>query len=112
MPSPPHDFDRRFLRALRLSFLASRGGAMRARIIFLLITKPLNTQEIANALKIDYKTALYHLEKMQKEGWLLRSGEGYGSTFKITFTPDQLGAFHALAREMGESLKPKAEGVE
>jgi hypothetical protein len=51
-------------------------------------------------------------KKMQKEGWLLRSGEGYGSTFKITFTPDQLGAFHALAREMGESLKPKAEGVE
>lgn len=105
-------YDRRFLRALRLSFLASRGGAMRARIVFLLIAKPLNVQEVANALHIDYKTALYHLEKMQKEGWLLRNGNGYGSTHKVTFTPDQLAAFHALAREMGEPLKQNAEGVE
>lgn len=104
--------DRYFLRSLRLSIIGSRGGLMRARILRQLITKPINTQMLADALQIDYKTALYHVEKMQKEGWLLKQGNDYGATYKITFTPEQLAAFDKLVQELGESLKPSVKGVD
>lgn len=85
---------------------------MRARIVFLLLETPMHVQAIANALQIDYKTALYHIERMQKEGWILRDGTGYGVTYKTTFTPEQRAAFHALAGEMGQSLKSMGKGDE
>ena len=84
---------------------------MRARILQQLIAKPMHTQALANALGIDYKTALYHAEKMQKEGWILKEGKDYGATYKVTFNHEQLAAFHSLQREMGQSLKPNAEEV-
>ncbi len=82
---------------------------MRARILQKLVISPSNTQMLANELKIDYKTALYHVEKMQKEGWLLKNGNDYGATFKVTFTPEQLVEFEKLVRELGESLKSNAK---
>lgn len=96
--------DKFFLRALRLSLVASRGGVMRARILHALDAHHLNPLALAKMLSIDYKTAIYHLEKLQKQNLVLKKGEGYGAVYATTFTPEQRVAFHKIMEEMGESL--------
>ncbi len=101
MPFPP---DRVFFRSLRLSLLASRGGPMRARILVILSKTPLNPLALAKALSIDYKTALFHLEKLQKQQLVVKKGDGYGAVYASTFTPEQQPIFEKMVEEMGESL--------
>ncbi len=96
--------DRVFFRALRYALMASRGGIMRARILKALLEKPLNPLMVAKILDIDYKTALYHLEKMQKQNLVVKKGNEYGAVYAATFTPDQRAAFEHLLGEMGKSL--------
>lgn len=96
--------DRIFLRALRYSLVATRGGIMRARILKLLLVKPLNPLALAKELAIDYKTATHHLDKLQGQNLVLKKGDGYGSVYVPTFTPAQRAAFEEIIRELGEGL--------
>ncbi|MDP2666648.1 MAG: winged helix-turn-helix domain-containing protein [Candidatus Diapherotrites archaeon] len=100
----PHGEDRVFMRALRLALLASRGGGMRGRILVTLAKQPLNPLALAKQLGVDYKTSLYHLEKLQKQNLVLKKGDGYGAVYVVTFTPDQEAIFRGMVSDMGESL--------
>lgn len=93
-----------FLRALRFSLVASRGGPMRARILKALCTHPMNPLALAKELGIDYKTATHHLERLQKQNLVVKRGDAYGAQYHVTFTPPQKEAFMKIVEELGEGL--------
>jgi DNA-binding transcriptional ArsR family regulator len=62
----------------------SRGGRNRLRIIRRLHDTPMNTNQLANALDLDYKTVQHHLELLRENGVLTTMGEGYGTTYFLT----------------------------
>ncbi len=101
--------ERIFTRALAFALSGSRGGPMRGRILVILCERPLNPLALAKTLSIDYKTALYHIEKLQKQNLLVKKGEGYGATYTPTFTPEQRVAFCEMAKKWEKPFNEKGE---
>ena len=51
------------------------------RIICAITENPLNTQELARRLDLDYKTIKHSIDVLEKNGLITRHGEGYGDVF-------------------------------
>ena len=62
----------------------TRGGANRARIISMLHERPANANQIAETLKLDYKTVRHHLDMLVKNRILVTQGEGYGMVYFLS----------------------------
>ena len=69
-------------------FVGSRGGETRVRIVSLILRKPLNANQIASSLKLDYKTVQHHL-KILTENRIL-----------ATIDKAQYGAIYFLSKEI------------
>jgi len=65
----------------------SRGGRNRLRIIWSLAETPMNTNQLANELDLDYKTTQHHLELLRENNVLTTMGDDYG---KMYFLTDQM----------------------
>lgn len=65
-------------------FVGSRGGANRLRIISAIIEKPLNTNQLAKHLGLDYKLIQHHIRVLSKNNIITKVGEEYGSTYFIS----------------------------
>ena len=60
----------------------TRGGHMRGLIISALIKKPMNAHQISKSVKIDYKTAEYHLKILVENNVLSVIKKGsYGAVY-------------------------------
>ena len=77
-------FDRQARKVFDLVVGGTRGGPMRMSILSQISRKPRNTNEVARALGIDYKTAEYHLRVMKEHGIVSESGGRYGSKFSVS----------------------------
>jgi len=64
----------------------TRGGSTRAEIIKTLHETPQNANQLATNLKVDYKTARYHLEVLEKNHIVTSVGDKYGATYFLTQT--------------------------
>jgi len=62
----------------------TRGGATRAEIIKSIHETPQNANQIATALKVDYKTVRYHLEVLEKNRIVTSVGDKYGATYFLS----------------------------
>jgi DNA-binding transcriptional ArsR family regulator len=62
----------------------NRGGANRARIILTIKNQPLNANQLAQRLGMDYKTVRHHLSVLLKNRLILEVGEGYGSLYFLS----------------------------
>jgi len=62
----------------------TRGGPSRLAIVVLLSKGPRNTNELAKLLKIDYKTAEYHLRVLAQNCIVSQKKGGYASKFQLT----------------------------
>lgn len=62
----------------------TRGGPLRIRILALIRRRPYNTNQIAEQLDIDYKTAQHHLEVLQENKVVAKTGDTYGAVFHPT----------------------------
>lgn len=62
----------------------NRGGPNRARIILSIKERPLNANQLANELQMDYKTVRHHLNVLKKNRLILEVGEGYGSMYFLS----------------------------
>ena len=63
----------------------TRGGETRGRIIELLQKKPSNANEIAELLKLDYKTIRHHLEILEKNNLITAINKGnYGAVYFLS----------------------------
>lgn len=65
--------------------VGSRGGATRARILRLVMERPLNKHQIAKALSLSYTTVEHHI-KVLEECELLEKigGSRYGAPYYLT----------------------------
>ena len=62
-------------------FTGMSGRYTRMRIICAITENPLNTQELARRLDLDYKTIKHNIDVLEKNNLITRHGEGYGDVF-------------------------------
>ena len=62
----------------------TRGGPTRAKIIETLKETPQNANQLANQLKMDYRTIRHHLKVLEKNKIITTAGEGYGTTYFLS----------------------------
>ncbi|MGM0405445.1 MAG: ArsR/SmtB family transcription factor [Thermoplasmatota archaeon] len=62
----------------------TRGGKNRLRIIKAVKEEPMNANQIAKKLDLDYKTVKHHLELLQENHVFTTMGDGYGKTYFLT----------------------------
>jgi len=71
-------------RIIWWTFTGSRGGPNRARLIVAIKEKPMNANQLATQLGMDYKTVRHHLNVLYKNHLLIGVGEGYGTMYFIS----------------------------
>ena len=76
--------DRRFALLARWLLEGSRGGPTRARILLLLRVGPMNANQIARRLGLNYRTVRHHLRVLEENGLVARLGEGHGAPYALT----------------------------
>ena len=70
------------MKQLLLYLLAgSRGGATRARILAALLESPVNANQLAQKLSLDYKTVKHHVKMLLKNRIIQSITEGYGTAY-------------------------------
>ncbi len=91
-------------RLLWFVFAGSRGGLNRLRIISSLKKKPLNTNQLAKDLGLDYKAIQHHIKVLEKNNLVTKIGEKYGVMFFIsTFLEVNMKTFEEIATKLDKS---------
>jgi len=67
----------------------TRGGLTRAKMIMALKEAPQNANQLANLLKMDYRTIRHHLRILEKNRIIVSAGEGYGTTYFLSPVMDE-----------------------
>lgn len=67
----------------------SRGGSLRAKILLLLKDKPMNPNQMARELKVNYRSITHHLKVLQDHGLVEKLGRGYGSPYTLTMLAEE-----------------------
>jgi DNA-binding transcriptional ArsR family regulator len=65
-------------------FTGNRGGPNRARMVVALKERPMNANQLADTLGMDYKTVRHHLGVLIRNRLILSEGEGYGTMYFIS----------------------------
>ena len=88
---------------LHYLFLASRGGEMRWRIVDALSAAPRNMNQLAEELRVNYKTVQHHVRILEENEVLVASKAGaYGAVFFLTARMEGLLAvFRGIWKGMG-----------
>ena len=60
---------------------ATRGGEMRARLIYAIRMEPSNMNQLAKRLGVEYRTIQHHIEVLKKNSLVDSRGERYGMTY-------------------------------
>ena len=71
-------------RALWFLFAGSRGGENRIRIIDFLKKRPYNINQLAEALRVDYKLVQHHIGVLERNNMVTRAGEKYAVLYFIS----------------------------
>ncbi|HEY6757187.1 MAG TPA: winged helix-turn-helix domain-containing protein [Nitrososphaera sp.] len=71
-------------RLLWFLFAGSRGGENRIRIIDLLKKRPYNINQLADALRVDYKLVQHHIGVLEKNNVVTKTGEKYAVLYSIS----------------------------
>jgi predicted transcriptional regulator len=71
-------------RLLWFVFTGSRGGLNRLRIISILKKTPLNTNQLAKELSLDYKAIQHHIKVLEKNNMITKVGEKYSIMYFIS----------------------------
>lgn len=99
MPSDPHA-----KRLLYFVFMGSRGGLNRMRLISAIRSRPLNANQLAKELGLDYKAIQHHIGVLEKNNLISRVGEKYGATYFVsTFLEVNMAAFDEIASKLEKS---------
>ena len=71
-------------RLLWFVFAGTRGGLNRMKLILALKNQPLNANQLAKELGLDYKAIQHHIKVLEKNNLVTKAGEKYGVTFFIS----------------------------
>jgi DNA-binding transcriptional ArsR family regulator len=84
----------------------SRGGVNRGRILASLREEPMNANQLANHLDLDYRTIRHHLEVLEENELITSMGEGYGVMYFLSLELEQnMDLFEEIWAEIGKKLK-------
>ena len=88
---------------LHYLFLASRGGAMRWRIVVSVAAAPRNMNQLAEDLDVNYKTVQHHVRILEENDVLIASKAGsYGAAYFMTARMEShLAIFRDIWKGMG-----------
>ncbi len=99
MPQDPHA-----KRLLWFVFMGSKGGLNRIRFISLIRDRPLNANQIAKEMNLDYKAVQHHVGVLEKNNLITRVGDKYGATFFIsTFLEVNMHVFDEIVSKLEKS---------
>ena len=74
------------------------------RLISAIRKTPLNTNQLAKELGLDYKAIQHHVNVLEKNNLITRVGDKYGATFFIsTFLEVNLETFDEIAMKLEKS---------
>ncbi len=91
-------------RLLWFVFTGSKGGLNRIRLISVIRKTPLNANQLAKELGLDYKAIQHHVNVLEKNNLITRVGEKYGATFFIsTFLEVNLETFDEIVTKLEKS---------
>jgi predicted transcriptional regulator len=91
-------------RLLWFVFAGSRGGLNRLRLVLALKEKPLNTNQLAKELGLDYKAIQHHIGVLEKNNIITRLGEKYNVTFFISnFVEVNMDSFNEITEKLEKS---------
>lgn len=80
----------------------SRGGRNRLRIVRTLQETPMNTNQLSEALDLDYKTTQHHLAVLEDNDVLTTMGEDYGRMYFLSDRMEQnVGLLDDIAEKAG-----------
>lgn len=85
----------------------ARGGENRARIIHELKDRPMNLNQLAEKLGVDYRTVVHHANVLKANSLVVVEGEKYGAMY---FVSPRLQAGMDMFAEISSKLKFKLEG--
>lgn len=91
-------------RLLWFVFAGSRGGLNRLKLVLTIKEKPLNANQLAKELNLDYKAILHHVGVLEKNNLISRIGEKYNVTYFIsTFLEANIESFNEIADKLEKS---------
>ncbi len=91
-------------RLLWFIFAGSRGGLNRIRLISTIRERPLNANQLAKELGLDYKAVEHHIKVLEKNNLITHVGEKYGTNYFIsTFLEVNLEAFDEIVKKLEKS---------
>lgn len=84
-PVPPIYGEKQTRRLLWYLLGGTRGGPNRVEILKALRDRPLNANQLAGAVRLDYKTIEHHVRVLQENGLVTTSEKGaYGAVLFLT----------------------------
>lgn len=94
-------------RLLEFVFVNSKGGFNRTRMILILKKEPLNANQLAKKIGLDYKAIQHHVGVLEKNNLISHMGEKYGIIFfPSVFLEHNMMIFDALVAKRNE--KPRS----
>jgi len=91
-------------RLLWFVFAGSKGGLNRMRLISTIRKTPLNANQLAKELGLDYKAIQHHIGVLEKNNLITRVGDKYGVIFFIsTFLEVNLETFDEIVTKLEKS---------
>ncbi|MFW9984912.1 MAG: winged helix-turn-helix domain-containing protein [Candidatus Odinarchaeota archaeon] len=82
----------------------TRGGITRGLIILELKEMPLNANQLATSLELDYHTIRHHLKLLNENGMIVSIGESYGVTYMLS---PHLEANYEIFEEIWEKTRKR-----
>src|SRR3972149_7669070 len=86
----------------------TEGGKTRAKIVLRLKERPMNANQLADYLKMDYKTIRYHLKLLKDNKLVESTGGDYGSMYFLTSKLES--NFHVL-QEIWEKIQKENDNT-
>jgi DNA-binding transcriptional ArsR family regulator len=89
-------------RLLYWLIAGSEGGLNRARILLALKERPLNSNQLAEQVGLNYKTVRHHLDVLEKNELVVTTGQRYGKMYFISpMLERQWSDFEEILAEIG-----------
>lgn len=89
-------------------FTGTRGGFTRLQIINLLSETPMNKNQLAQIMNLDYKAIQHHLNALEKNNLVTKLGEKYGATFYLSnYLEANILALHVVIEKLERQMSRK-----
>lgn len=88
-------------RLLWFVFAGSRGGLNRLRLVSVLKNTPLNANQLAKEMGLDYKAIQHHVRVLEKNNIVTKVGEKYNVTYFVSsFLEANMESFDEIAAKL------------